>query len=65
MLNKRFIFKIDVSDFNIRTGYSSYTVLKVCDETDVIQSMVRDSDVHQVLTISFVVKFFYYPILIL
>ena len=57
MLNKRLIFKIDVSDFNIRTGYSSYTVLKLCDDNDVIESMVRDSDVHEVLHIFFVINF--------
>ncbi|GJV77693.1 ATP-dependent DNA helicase PIF1 [Tanacetum coccineum] len=41
LINKKFIFKIEVSDFNIENGYDVYTVSKVCHDAEIMDAMIK------------------------
>ncbi|PWA72602.1 nucleic acid-binding, OB-fold protein [Artemisia annua] len=41
LINKKFIFKIKVSDFNIEYGYDVYTVLKLCDDAEIMDALIK------------------------
>ena len=48
LLNRRFIFKVQISDFNINKGSQTYTVKKMSDDIQLIQLLQNSSTLSQV-----------------
>ncbi|GKC83343.1 replication protein A 70 kDa DNA-binding subunit B-like protein [Tanacetum coccineum] len=48
LINKKFIFKIEVSDFNIENGYDVYTVSKVCHDAEIMDAMIKRDAIDKV-----------------
>lgn len=45
-----FLFKVDVSKYNIETGYQVYTVLKVCQDPNIISDFLNTNPDAQVIS---------------
>ncbi|GJX78596.1 replication protein A 70 kDa DNA-binding subunit C-like protein [Tanacetum coccineum] len=41
LINKKFIFKIEVSKFNYENGYDVYTISKLCDDAEIMDAMIK------------------------
>lgn len=52
LIGKRFLFKIEISEYNITTGWNVYTILRMCDDDDIIQEMIKNDAVKVILAIS-------------
>ncbi|GJQ95661.1 replication protein A 70 kDa DNA-binding subunit B-like protein [Tanacetum coccineum] len=48
LINKKFIFKIEVSDFNIENGYDVYTVSKVCHDAEIMDAMIKRDSIDKI-----------------
>ncbi|GKC12733.1 hypothetical protein Tco_1009515 [Tanacetum coccineum] len=42
LIGKRFLFKIDISEYNFTTGWNVYTIMRLCDDDNIIQQMIKD-----------------------
>ncbi|XP_035840005.1 uncharacterized protein LOC110913192 isoform X2 [Helianthus annuus] len=47
LVGKRYIFKIEISTFNLTSNYHVYTVLKLCDDNEIIKVMLQDDAAEQ------------------
>lgn len=48
LVNRRFIFKVEISMFNIRQGSKTYTVRKMSDNINMIKRFQSSSNISQV-----------------
>ncbi|XP_022019173.1 replication protein A 70 kDa DNA-binding subunit C-like [Helianthus annuus] len=47
LVSKRYIFKIEISTFNLTSNYHVNTVLKLCDDNEIIKVMLQDDTAEQ------------------
>ncbi|MQL92460.1 hypothetical protein Taro_025089 [Colocasia esculenta] len=46
-LEKKFLFKIQISDYNLRQNWSIFTVIRMCDDTSIIDTYLATSNIIQ------------------
>ena len=52
LIGKRLLFKIEISEYNITTGWNVYTILRMCYDDSIIQEMIQKDVVNVVFAIS-------------
>ena len=44
IINKKFAFKIQITDYNLREGQSTYSVFRISDNADLLDALDRTVD---------------------